>query len=178
MLIQWCLEITLNSLETEPHVCTLLTTRPDRRHERPVLRKQFSVTSGSSQASPLQSPVRLDASSLLQQREGAALTPVPEEVESLGQHQSAPGAYHRQPARATDSGSTISSFVSVSDSLMSSTSHVNPLPGVCFVCGKATDEYTEEVIAQCVVAVGTCSNRMPHTVSSYLVSRIIPAIAK
>ena len=160
-----------------------LLTRPEPRHERPVLRKQSSFTSDSSQTltrdqAPLESPVRLAASSLMQQREGAALTPVPEEMELLGEHKSTPGSFQKQPVRATDSGSTISSFTSVTDSLRSSAAHVNPPLGVCFICGKAMNEYTEEVIAHCVVAVGTCSNRMPHTVSSYLVSRIIPAIAK
>ena len=51
-------------------------------------------------------------------------------------------------------------------------------PGTCVSCGKPNDEYSEEVIALSLVAVGTCCHRMPHTVSSYLISNIIPAIAK
>ena len=50
--------------------------------------------------------------------------------------------------------------------------------GACVSCGKPNDEYSEEVIALSLVAVGTCCHRMPHTVSSYLISNIIPAIAK
>ena len=45
-------------------------------------------------------------------------------------------------------------------------------------CGKPNDEYSEEVIALSLVAVGTCCHRMPHTVSSYLIRDILPAIAK
>lgn len=112
----------------------------------------------------------------MQQREGAPLTPVPEDVELLGAHKSAPGAFHK-PVRATESGSTFSSLTSVPESLKLS-SHVNLPVGLCSICGMATNEYTEEVIAQCVVAMGTCAHRMPHTVSSYLVSRIIPVLAK
>ena len=51
-------------------------------------------------------------------------------------------------------------------------------PGMCVSCGKPKDEYSEEVIALCLVAVGTCCHRMPHTVSSYLIGSIIPTIAK
>ena len=51
-------------------------------------------------------------------------------------------------------------------------------PGTCVSCGKPNDEYSEEVVALSLVAVGTCCHRMPHTVSSYLISNIIPAIAK
>ena len=51
-------------------------------------------------------------------------------------------------------------------------------PGMCASCGRPMDEYTEEVIALCLVAVGTCCHRLPRTVSSYLISSVIPAIAK
>lgn len=51
-------------------------------------------------------------------------------------------------------------------------------PGVCIACGKPSNEFTEEVIAVAIVALGTCCHRLPHTVSGYLVSRIIPAVAR
>ena len=50
--------------------------------------------------------------------------------------------------------------------------------GLCIACGRPTNEYTEEAIAVAIVALGTCCHRLPHTVSSYLVSRIIPAVAR
>jgi len=50
--------------------------------------------------------------------------------------------------------------------------------GVCPLCGKPTNEYPEEVVAIATVVVGTCCHRLPHIVSGYLVSRIIPAVAR
>ena len=53
-----------------------------------------------------------------------------------------------------------------------------PPIGRCVVCGNPTNEFSEEVVALCSVAIGTFCNRLPHMVPRYLVSRIIPAIAK
>ena len=173
ILLRWCLEITLNSLEADSHNCPLLTTA-DPTHETPVF---DSCSTGGPQTPVVEvETVPTKLAPPIQPREGGPLTPVPEDVELLGSHKSAPGGF-RKLGRATESGSTISSLASVTDSLKVSSS-VNPSVGLCSICGMATNEYSEEVIAQCVVAVGTCSHRMPHTVSSYLVSRITPVLAK
>lgn len=50
--------------------------------------------------------------------------------------------------------------------------------GFCIACGRPTNGYTEEAIAVAIVALGTCCHRLPHTVCGYLVSRIIPAVAR
>ena len=52
------------------------------------------------------------------------------------------------------------------------------MPGICVACKKPTNEYSEEVIALATVAVGTCCHRLPHIVSGFLVSKIIPAVAR
>ena len=109
----------------------------------------------------------------------AALTPVPEEeIELSSEHkmsQLAPDQTLRVPP--VNSASTITSSRSGGVSEALRPTQVTPA-GVCSICSKVTDEYTEEVIALCVVAVGTCSHRIPSTVSGYLVSRIIPSISK
>jgi len=46
------------------------------------------------------------------------------------------------------------------------------------VCGKPTNELSEEVVALCTVVVGTFCNRLPPLVPRYLVGQIIPAVAK
>ena len=82
----------------------------------------------------------------------------------------------KQRVGPTVSNSTVSS---ASESLRPPPSQVSPpRVGLCSICGKVTNEYLEEVIALCVVVVGTCSHRMPSIVSPYLISRVIPAIAK
>lgn len=173
MLITWCLEIALNSLETTPHICPLITS--NLTHETPVL-DSYSTSGFQTSVTDAETiPTRLVAP-LTQSREGAPLTPVSEEMELLGEQKSAPEPLHT-PVRAVESHDTSSSLMSATNSVKLF-SHVNPLVGLCSMCGMATNEFTEEVIAQCVVAVGTCSHRMPHIVSSYLVSRIIPALAK
>ena len=50
--------------------------------------------------------------------------------------------------------------------------------GLCSVCGRVTNEFAEEVVTQCAIVVATCCQRLPTRVSGYLVSRIIPALAK
>ena len=50
--------------------------------------------------------------------------------------------------------------------------------GLCAVCSKPCEELSEEVIALCVVGLGTVTHRLPSQASPYLVTGIIPCIAK
>ena len=50
--------------------------------------------------------------------------------------------------------------------------------GKCVFCGGPSNEFSEEVIALCVVVVGTYCSRLPRMVPSYIVSRIIPAFTR
>ena len=197
-LARWCLEITLNTLEVEPHVCSLLNLS-EQKYDRPALQRQNTIESCGSSGpdtptldSPLITVAPASGSRLVvpqgnqpreREREGAALTPVPEETESSGQHRSGPGRKllghaHEPLGPTTNAGSNSSAHANVSDTSLKATAPVSTPAGICSICGKVTNEFTEEVIALCVVAVGTCSHRMPETASTYLVSRIIPAISK
>ena len=58
----------------------------------------------------------------------------------------------------------------------------HPVPtlhsGLCSVCGRVTNQFAEDVIGLCAIVVATCCHRLPTRVSGYLVSRVIPALAK
>ena len=197
-LARWCLEIALNTLEVEPHICSLLSLS-EQRSDRPALQRQNTVESYGSSGpetptldSPLITIAAASGNKLAvpqgnqprdREREGAALTPVPEETESSHVHRSGPSqkllVHPHEPLGPTPSaGSASSAHTSMSDTAPKPPAPTCTPAGTCSICGKVTNEFTEEVIALCAVAVGTCSHRMPETASTYLVSRIIPAISK
>jgi hypothetical protein len=74
-----------------------------------------------------------------------------------------------------DSVDSIGSFGSV---FLRPSSMLKLHSGLCSVCGRVTNNFAEEVITNCAIVVATCCQRLPTRVSGYLVSRIIPALAK
>ena len=76
---------------------------------------------------------------------------------------------------SVDSVESISSFGSV---FLRPSSMLKLHSGLCSVCGRVTNDFAEEVITNCAIVVATCCQRLATRVSGYLVSRIIPALAK
>lgn len=115
-------------------------------------------------------------------REGITLAPVPEDSTEL--------VVSSLPSGTKGLGTTPNNKVSApgvsgGGGVRSEVAPPTPDPldykysiGRCVTCGNPTNEFSEEVVALCAVAVGMYCSRLPHMVPHYLVSRIIPAIVK
>lgn len=158
-LTQWCLQITLNTMESEGHECSFLSNSPKKKG---VLQRQLTIdpsilesltgdipTVNIAKGSPSASPYVARAKSQ------EMLSEDKEQVKAKSSTRTAESAGNDKVKAEPVS-----------------------VPGICIACDQPTNEYSEEVIAVAVVALGTCCHRLPHTVSGYLVSRIIPAVAR
>ena len=183
----WCFKVTLNTFECLPHDCPMLQSL-NKQPQKPALRRQTTIESfGSDDFSPLEEP-----SGKLQGVARDVLTPVPEDVESANAVKVERGGDSRAqhvsfvPSPALRSVGLPSSLASGGGggpgrNREEGGETVNsdlPQAGRCVTCGAPSNEFGEEVMALCAVVIGTFSNRLPHVVPRYLVSRIIPAMTK
>jgi hypothetical protein len=174
-LVRCCMEISLNTMEASPHTCPLLP--PGGQVAAPPIRRQkqaegFAGPSASSSSQPTYS---LESHTIPRAEKGrASLSPVREESPSA-LHESSPIPLPHKAVQAMDSVDSIGSFGSV---FLRPSSMLKLHSGLCSVCGRVTNNFAEEVITNCAIVVATCCQRLPTRVSGYLVSRIIPALAK
>ena len=97
---------------------------------------------------------------------------------SLSPYRSSPAPLAHKAVQKMTSVDSVDSVGSFSSVFLCPSSMQNLHSGLCSVCGRITNEFAEEVITNCAIVVATCCQRLPTRVSGYLVSRIIPALAK
>lgn len=156
---------------------------PDNRPQKPPLRRQATIESfGSDDASssPLEESVLSPGKTQGGGRD--ALTPVPEDYEDAKEATEERGRVsrtHRVSFMPEMRGDLPSSLAGGRNKEEEATTNSDlPQAGHCVSCGGPTNEFGGEVMALCAVVIGTYSNRLPHVVPRYLVSRIIPAMTK
>ncbi len=180
---QWCIEAIINTLQCSPHVCTEHVT-PLVNEPKPT---RNPIVVPETPLSPVAEPT-FTVGGRSQQQQGSALETVLEE------NGSSPAP--RQPKMSTPADlapappgirprvlhtSSVASFSSSYASSLSFDQHMlqeTQHKGTCLLCHAPTDVYSEEVVALCVLCLGTCAHHAPDLVSTSLVTSIIPCVSK
>lgn len=176
----------MNSLHYSAHNCPahLATASESGQSDLPPFRRPLKPPVGLDlQESGGESPLRPRIAAAV---ERPSLATVPEEgghsaapsKSSLLPDQDVPPTSSRRPVAPSLSTASMTSTITSCSTMDMSCSMVAQDSGLCAVCHKPCEEFSEEVVALCVVCLGTLTHRLPNLASPHLVNGIIPCIAK
>ena len=184
-LLLWCIGIVVNTIKGSSYVSSASTQPEGKTHNR-LVKQPTLTTLPDSPTSPAMENVTFTIGQRAQGLERrSGLATVPEESSSSLLHVAPVKPVTEGPSNKME-GSNSSpskvpvthtpSIVSMTSILTSSTGMDQSAPGS--LSWKDKSPFSEEVVALGVVCLGTCTHRMPSIASEYLVSEIIPCIAR